>query len=42
MGHDVIIIKVNGDGPLKVGGAGGLDVNLLNSDGPFRGWEKEA
>lgn len=28
MGHDVIIIKVNGDRQFKVGLRGGLDVNL--------------
>lgn len=41
MGHDVIIIKVNGDRQFKVGLRRELDVNLVKSDASFRGWGRK-
>ena len=42
MEHDVIMIKINGDGRFKVGLRRELDVNLVKSDASFRDWGKEA
>lgn len=39
LGHDVIIIKVNGDRQFKVGLRRELDVNLVKNDASFRGKE---